>query len=227
MTALLSASEAAELRIALDSIGVRLEALLEEPDTEVALFGSRAVGLQRPGSDWDIVCTRAGRSRHSRSVDLLFVTPAVLESNEWLGSEIAQHIARYGRWIAGKPAWAEGVFASGAAVDRKRRLIEDRAALVHGKWQRLGPVFRERHATLLRRDLQRLVVLAQGYPVPPTPVLDDGFAPAFDPVVPANASLIESPIIRELVRRDVLECIRSMLFITPSRTPIGGSEVDR
>jgi hypothetical protein len=141
----------------------------------VAVFGSRAAGCATSASDWDVLCVGAGRSRKVRGLDLVWVEPGMLESSEWLGGDLAGHIAAYGVWLDGAPAWEVGAVDFATAASRKEtRLFRSLRALAPA-WNMLGPAYRAKHATLLRRDVQRWRVLQNSLPIPPSAVLDGRF----------------------------------------------------
>jgi hypothetical protein len=139
---------------------------------EIVLFGSRAAGLAGPASDWDLLCVGSGRSIDVPGLDLVWISPAALHSTSWLTSELAGHVACYGRWLHGDPAWTGAVAISPEAVDRKGRRVVRRLAALERAWPLLAPSHRRSRLTLLRRDLQRHALLAAGRVVPPTALLD-------------------------------------------------------
>jgi hypothetical protein len=91
----------ADLSCALADLGLPL-ADLQRTAEQIVLFGSRAVGLGRAGSDWDLLVVGEGRSRHTPSIDLVWVSPRELVSRSWLASELASHVAR---WIEPHQGW--------------------------------------------------------------------------------------------------------------------------
>ena len=75
----------------------------------------------------------------------------------WLGGDLAGHVAVHGVWLHGEPCWDLGAVHSSAAARRKEaRLVRSLRALEQA-WGLLGPAYRAKHATLVRRDVQRVV----------------------------------------------------------------------
>jgi predicted nucleotidyltransferase len=139
---------------------------------QIVLFGSRAAGVSREGSDFDLLCIGSGSSRLGQSLDLVFLAPEDLYGSRWLGSELAGHVARYGQWLAGEPDWVHRVHPSRSAIDRKAEKLCRRLRAVEASFPLLDASYLDKHFTLIRRDLQRYETLLQGEPVPPTPLLD-------------------------------------------------------
>lgn len=166
------------LRQRLEAIGLSWDWLLDRCE-QVILFGSRAANVHGPDADYDLLCVmRPNRaldllqSRITVGIDLLWISPERLQQAEWLGSELAQHIARYGRWLHGENTWGHAVFPSEQAVLKKSEQIKERIEALVPRWERLLPSYRRKYSRLVRRDLQRLHLLTIGEAVPPTPLLD-------------------------------------------------------
>lgn len=140
--------------------------------SEIVVFGSTACGLASSSSDVDILCVGSGTTRITKTVDLLWVTPETIDSSEWLGSEIANHIAEHGKWLKGDGRWAQDVSISAVAVTKKRCQITSHVRAVMKHWDVLNGLRRQRQLQLIRRQLQRLEKLADATPVPATPLLD-------------------------------------------------------
>lgn len=140
--------------------------------SEIILFGSRATSGWTSRSDWDLLCVGRGRTRRGRAVDVLWITPECLASDEWLGSELASHVSHYGRWLFGQGTWCTAVGPSSAAVARKLRRVRQRLDGMVASWSRLTLAIQAKHVLLLRRDLQRLDLLRGGEPIPSAPLLD-------------------------------------------------------
>jgi Nucleotidyltransferase domain len=141
--------------------------------TEIVLFGSRATGDATRKSDWDLVVVSDHKPLVARrDIDLVWIPRNELESSSWLGSELAQHVARYGMWLRGEGRWKTSVFASETAVARKVWKIRRRTAVLSRVWPSLSPGLRAKHLRLVRRDLQRLRLLMLGEPVPASHQLD-------------------------------------------------------
>ena len=60
---------------------------------QLVVFGSSAVGMDGPASDLDLLAIGTVRPRKTSKIDLLVRSPEHTESAEWLGSELAGHIA--------------------------------------------------------------------------------------------------------------------------------------
>lgn len=147
-------------------------ALLERSCEQIVLFGSQADGRADSSSDWDLLCIGAGSRLRFTGVDLVWLAPAALDRSDWLGRELAVHVAAYGRWLKGENTWSDRCHTSKTAVDAKTRRIARRLATLERHWDNLGPWFRQRHAHRVRRDLQRHALLLAGVPVPSRPVLN-------------------------------------------------------
>ncbi len=179
---------------------------------QVVLFGSRAVALGTPSSDWDLLCvsTRGPlaiqRSRTVLNVDLVWASPLRLESDAWLGSELAGHIAKYGVWVRGAGNWIEGVRRSKAAISRKADLIRSRLEALERHSGLMSPLYRRRFYLLIRRDLQRLRYLQEGVAVPPSPLLDDEWR-----TVPEMHSWVASRATTLTYRTDIRHLVESCL----------------
>jgi len=147
--------------------------LLTNSSRAVLLFGSRAAGTNRADSDWDILCIGSTHRRVRRNgIDLVPVRPELVASPLWLESELATHVAAYGRVLVGDESCLQK-----STVTRRTEL--EKKSRIEGKLEalrRLSPLLSaSRVARLLvrvRRDMQRLDSLVQGVPVPPTAELD-------------------------------------------------------
>jgi hypothetical protein len=142
---------------------------------QLVLFGSRAAGLSRTASDWDLLAVGAGRSCHTPTLDLIWVSERELATPTWLAGELAAHVARWGRWLHGTPDWTAEVRCGEAARARKARRLASRLAALEKAWSLLPAATRIEERILLRRDLQRHALLAEGQPVPPSRMLDDAW----------------------------------------------------
>lgn len=153
------------------AIGWSWEMLLERCH-QVILFGSRAANMHRPTSDHDLLCIGRGEARITPAVDMVWISVERLEGSEWLGSELAQHVAHYGCWLSGENTWGSAVFSSERAILQKADQIKARVHALIPRWDRLLPPYHRKYSRLVRRDLQRLQLLAEGKAVPPSPALD-------------------------------------------------------
>ena len=141
--------------------------------SQVILFGSRAAGVARTDSDWDLLCVGEGTSIHNRVIDIVWISPAQLTTARWLGSELASHVAAYGQWLIGKDSWSHLVRLSPEAIHHKRQSILSQLSELKRLWPRLAPGLRAKHLRRLRRGVQRLQCLSEDRAVPPTRMLDD------------------------------------------------------
>jgi hypothetical protein len=137
------------------------------------MFGSRATRCARADSDWDILIVGSERGlahelpRRSR-LDLVYVDTQ--DFSMWCGSELASHVAVYGRPIS----VAHKIIARPTeAAPRKQRVVQERAASLARLWILLQPAQREREVLRLRRDAQRAWHLTMSLAVPPTAMLDE------------------------------------------------------
>ena len=140
---------------------------------ELVVFGSYAAGLNTAQSDIDVLCVGNGRRLKSHSLDLLWVSEDELDTNRWLGSELAGHISAYGIWVRGDGLWRNSVFGGAHAIERKRRRIISLSKTAVNFWSRLHSTFQGQYDISIRRELQRLELLLNGTQIPPTKVLDD------------------------------------------------------
>jgi hypothetical protein len=140
---------------------------------ETVVFGSSACCLRTPHSDLDLLCV-SQRTFHysSRIIDIVCLSEQDAHEGLWLGSELAGHVVRYGVWIDGESTWAESVRLSSDALLKKKRRIEAYAAALGQRWSNLDGLFRSKYILKLRRETQRLLLLQQGTPIPPTRLLD-------------------------------------------------------
>jgi len=147
---------------------------------QIILFGSQAAGVQREGSDLDLLCIGSGKSHLSPAVDLVFVTLTEVKGSRWLGCELAGHVAHYGIWLKGEPDWVSQVRLSSHAIERKRDKILHRLRAVEERFQYLDASYLSKYLMLIRRDLQRYECLTNGEPVPPSPKLDQRWSQVRD-----------------------------------------------
>ena len=168
----------AGLRSRLSVVGQDFSSLVESTRA-IYLFGSRAENVARDDSDWDLLCVGNCQSLKSRFVDLVFISEQRARSDDWLGSELASHVASYGELLHGDPIWVKRKKISTKAVEKKREKIARRVSIVSPWWASFAVSVQKKHIRLIANDLSRLNYLIAGEPVPPTPMLDstcqDGF----------------------------------------------------
>jgi hypothetical protein len=158
--------------------GVSLATLVEQAEA-VILFGSRAAGLAREDSDWDLLLVARGRSRLRRGLDLVRVDPAVFHGARWRSSELAGHVGRWGRTLAGDAAWLEmleDTETGREAIARKRRQLRAQLGASERYWPSLASWAQGARRRRLRRDLQRHIRLLESEPIPPSALLDREWA---------------------------------------------------
>jgi hypothetical protein len=141
--------------------------------TEVVVFGSRAVGVHSSDSDLDLlIVTPQKRRIFASGLDCVLIAPEEIDNSFWLGSELASHVTKYGNWIKGIGEWRSNVRTSNRAIMRKQKRISSLLRNAGQRWPRLHPVFQAKYRTTIRRELQRLKLLSNQLPIPPTPLLD-------------------------------------------------------
>jgi predicted nucleotidyltransferase len=141
--------------------------------SEVIVFGSMSIGLQRQDSDMDVLCIGSSNFKlKSELIDLIVVSAEATKSQAWLQSELASHVATYGIWLRGVPEWTADVHIGGTAVSEKCRRIETFIMALQRSWLRLHECFRVKYSVKLRRETQRLILLERGVSIPPTRILD-------------------------------------------------------
>src|SRR5205085_10674958 len=98
------------------------------------LFVYRATSAYGKNSDIDILCIgNDGRLRTQR-LDVFCIPRSFTTSREWLGSELAHHVANYCQWMKGEPNWIFRSFISKAAINRKISLVRSHAEALHDMW---------------------------------------------------------------------------------------------
>jgi len=169
--------------------GARAQQCVDEA-SEVIVFGSMAVGLERPNSDIDVLCVGGTDCKlKTPLLDLIVVPEQSTDDPIWLQSELASHVGKYGKWIKGSPWWRDYARVTPKVVDEKRRRISAFMRSLPGSWPRLRDCFRVKYATKLRRETQRLILLERGIPVPPTRLLDCSWTVISDSVSEVSARL--------------------------------------
>lgn len=165
------------LEIALIREGICLREFLTHWD-EVILFGSRAIACASTSSDWDLLCIGLAperyRKRFSKWLDIVVIDSGDRASwGRFLCSELAHHTAEYGCWIKGTGEWVNKITPQLAAIDIKARRIIVRCRTLTSNWSALRSSYRGKWRTLIRRDVQRLLLLLKDEPIPPSILLDD------------------------------------------------------
>jgi hypothetical protein len=143
---------------------------------EIVIFGSYAAGIHTQESDIDVLCIGNGPRLKSNLLDLSWIPENKLDDNQWLGSELAGHIAKYGIWVRGNGFWRYSVFSGAHAIERKRERIISLSRTAMHFWNRLHSIFQDQYDTSIRRELQRLALLMNHVKIPPTKLLDDEWA---------------------------------------------------
>ncbi|MGK3988373.1 hypothetical protein WME99_35350 [Sorangium sp. So ce136] len=119
-----------------------------------------------------MLCVGAGRTRKLHGLDLVWVNARSVGQQAWLGSDLAGHVAAYGAWLCGTAPWHAVDLRFDIAAQRKEERIVRRIRSLARSWNLLGPLYRDKYATLVRRDAQRLDGLVSHAPVLPTALLD-------------------------------------------------------
>lgn len=145
--------------------------------SEIIVFGSMAVGLNRPDSDIDVMCIGGPESKlKTDTLDLIVFPRTAIRSSAWLQSELALHVRHYGAWIKGTPDWIDRVQVGQEAIREKRRRLEAFMRYLPDAWSRLDEGFRVKYSIKVRREAQRLLLLSRRVPVPPTRMLDTSWS---------------------------------------------------
>lgn len=161
-----------KLRRRLLVAGSDFDSLLKDAD-EIVVFGSCTTGLDRRDSDIDVLVSGGPHAPQKyRDIDLVFIDVGQLRSEQWLGSELASHVVRYGVWLRGEGCWRSLVRIDTSAKTQKVNRIERLASALFLRWNALHPIFRDRYRITVRREIQRLVLLREEIPIPPSRLLD-------------------------------------------------------
>ncbi|MDZ7693646.1 MAG: hypothetical protein U5K69_21430 [Balneolaceae bacterium] len=140
--------------------------------SEIILYGSRAIGVNDTESDYDFLFVGEGEPIKKNGIDLSWIKKSELNTKQWLESELAIHIAKYGRWLKGKDKWKTKVRITESTLQKKRAKINNYVESLRNKFEKLSPAFQKKYITKVRRDVQRLFLLKKNQPVPPKQVLD-------------------------------------------------------
>lgn len=152
---------------------MKLLASLEARSDAVILFGSRACGCHTSRSDFDVLCVGSGTCSIDQSLDVIWVNRSRIESAEWLGSELAGHVAKYGCVLAGKADWFQSTFVSDTAICRKTHAVATRIKVLGGMCELFSDARTQAYGSRIRHDIQRLRLLMLGASVPPSAFLDE------------------------------------------------------
>lgn len=132
------------------------------------IFGSYACGCENEHSDIDILFVGDGHRKSSTIFDFTWVRPDRLYSRNWLGSELANHIARYGVWVEGDNGWIDKVYVSDISITKKKEKIYNRLIQLFLKKDRLSF---DQKVDLLQKvivNCHRLGNMVSKEPNPPT-----------------------------------------------------------
>lgn len=164
----------AALKHELEVAGIDAPGLLSQC-SEVILCGSRALGRERRGSDWDLIAVGGKiRRRKRQKIDLIPIHAERAQTQEWLESELAWHVRTYGIWLSGSAGlWVSQVSLTNYTLQSKIDRIEYRLNQIDQVWSFLNANARKKYVVLLRRDLQRYHQLKFHLEIPPSPILDD------------------------------------------------------
>jgi hypothetical protein len=154
---------------------------LQSQAAEIIVFGSFALSAATELSDLDVLCIGDGQRIRSPDLHLIWISPKRIASAEWLCSELATHVAAYGKWIKGENTWALCKVPGERAMQRKKRRICQRTQALVKYWHDLGPQYKEHHLLHLRRDLQRFVMMKAGEAPVPKVFLDRLWANCTEP----------------------------------------------
>lgn len=160
----------AQLGQAFAACALSLPAMVREAE-EVVLFGSRAADCADDTSDFDLLLVGRGKRLKRGSLDVIWVRPRALRSPSWLGSELANHVAKFGIWLKGNGDWRNSVFASNASVVSKREKLLVRLSRLYVRRRSLRGDYLQAALVPVVLDLYRLDVLLKRQAVPPAPVL--------------------------------------------------------
>jgi hypothetical protein len=160
-----------DLRKTLQKVGLTW-ATLEKQASEIILFGSRAARVATADSDWDLLCVGQGKSCHNNEIDIVWLSREEIESPQWLGSELASHVSMYGQWLSGNDTWSHRAVISSEAISRKYEFASALLWDLIRLWPHLATSYRQKHLHHCRKDVQRLKLLTQRRPVPPSQILD-------------------------------------------------------
>ena len=176
---------------------------------QVIVFGSWALGVERPRSDIDVLCVGRGRSVASDRLHIIWMSSGRIAEHVRRGSELACHLAAYGVWLKGTRSVPKHVSPSADTINRRRHHIDSRMKALAMNWPQLRFQFREKHALKVRRDLQRLTLLKCGRANIPAPALDQEWQKVRNRSKCLSEWLRSEPNIRTNYARSVMRLIQS------------------
>lgn len=144
---------------------------LYEASSQVIAFGSYAAGCQNDQSDVDILFVTEKRGMRNEFFDFVCIDPRRISLKSWLGSELANHVAKYGVWLKGDDSWKRQVFIGQSAIDRKKVIILSRLSHL---WVKRKSIKHQSTIRLFENvvlDSFRLVTMMHGTAVPPTAIV--------------------------------------------------------
>ena len=141
--------------------------------SQIILYGSRASGVSDADSDYDLLFIGQGESIKENGIDLSWIEKSKLDTKEWLESELAVHIAKYGRWLKGKDNWRTKARITESTVEKKKTKIKNYVESLRNRFEKLSFPFQNKYVIKVRRDVQRLFLLLKNEPIPPKQVLDN------------------------------------------------------
>jgi hypothetical protein len=171
---------------------------------QIIVYGSYALSANTRTSDLDILCIGDGNRYKSSKLHIVWISEQRTCSKQWLGSELATHVATHGVWIKGSNNWAHLTKPSRAAIKRKKNNILSRLNAMQRHWDKLHPRFQTGQLTKLRQDLQRYQMMRRGQAPLPKTLLDAEWRQYKNPDGWAVLLVKSSPLTR-LIRKFLLE----------------------
>jgi predicted nucleotidyltransferase len=160
-----------ELRDTLARTGLSYDAIASNA-IEFIVFGSRAAGWNKPGSDWDLLIVGEPPSDSVDGIEVITLSPQELDTSAWLESELANHVASEGTWLKGSGHWRAMVRISETTIERKRAKTQTQASTFLRLRDAQGPAKKSHYAARIRRNLQRLDLLARNERIATNPELN-------------------------------------------------------
>jgi len=144
---------------------------LKESCQEIVLFGSFGTEYEHDKSDLDLLCIGSQKSIKNKRIDIVCQDPRNLKLDSWLGSELANHISKYGRWIKGTGDWKNSTFISESSITQKELQILNKLNVIWIKRDRLDENKLIAYYNKVALDVIRLAYLYNKEPVPPTDLI--------------------------------------------------------